>query len=659
MFSSPLQKMMTAILLAATVIGCGKGGSDDTSSTATDTGPTVDSDYDGWADFEDCDPNDPYTYPGADDIPYDGKDNDCCCEVEGEDSECCGDLVDWDGDGFIATNAGGDDCNDGNPNIYPGAAEVCYDGIDQDCMGDVDSDDCDGDGYDRYSDCDDENPEAYPGASEIWYDGEDGDCSGPSVSDYDQDYDGQDHEDYGGTDCDDTDPESKVGGTELWDTIDRDCDGKIDEMNQRDATGYWTGDVLVSDGFIGFGAGLLGDLDGDGFGDFAISGIGGETDSNGGVAYIVSGGQADGSFVDSAILEIDGTSNSYFGWDLAVIDDLNGDSYPELLVGAPAFNEARLYSGIDLMGPGPISEAVILSGGTFVGADVANIGDIDNDGYVEMSIGVGIVGEAYVEIFAGNQVGSSSGTFSSSIATISGSGVGGLTVGGLDYNGDGVVDMLMGEGAWSSEDGLPADGMTSVISGADIGGSMSTSNFPSLTGSSASGVGSFNGWLADVDNNGYDEVVVSAPFADNFKGAVYVVDGSVISGSQTAADVAMFTVNGSLANGYLKGADEGGYFDSDSSIDLVVSAVGDFIAYSQNVTQGETHVFFGHEIVAGGSVSASDSSVTFSTTEADSLWGYQVVGGDINSDGLDDLLITAPAATSYTGGAAIFLSGLE
>ena len=52
MFSSPLQKMMTAILLAATVIGCGKGGSDDTSSTATDTGPTVDSDYDGWYDLK-------------------------------------------------------------------------------------------------------------------------------------------------------------------------------------------------------------------------------------------------------------------------------------------------------------------------------------------------------------------------------------------------------------------------------------------------------------------------------------------------------------------------------------------------------------------------------------------------------------------------------
>jgi len=659
MYRLPSYKLIIAMFVVSAAVGCGKGGSDDSGSTNTDTGPTVDSDYDGWADFEDCDPDDPYTHPGADDIPYDGKDNDCCCEVEGEDSECCGDLVDWDGDGYIAVNAGGDDCNDGNPNIYPGAAEVCYDGIDQDCMGDEDTDDCDGDGWDRYSDCNDEDPNAYPGAEEVWYDGEDGDCSGPAVSDYDQDYDGQDHEDFGGTDCDDTDPESKVGGTELWDETDRDCDGKVDEMNQRDAPGYWTGNALVSDGFVGFGGGILGDLDGDGFGDYVISGIGGETDSNGGVAYIISGGQSGGDFVDSAILEIDGTSNSYFGWDLAVLDDLNGDLYPELLVGSPAYNEARLYSGVDLLGPGPISEAVTLSGGTFVGADVANLGDIDGDGYVEMSIGVGIVGAAYLEVFDGNQVNSANGTYSNSIATISGLGVGGFTVGGLDYNGDGILDILMGEGAWSSEDGSPSDGMTAVISGAEIGGSMNTADFPALTSSDAGGVGTFNGWLADVDGNGYDEIVVSAPFTNNYKGAVYVVDGSDISGSQVAADVAMFTVNGSVSNGYLKGADVGGYFDPDSSMDLVVSAVGDFVAYAQNVTQGETNVFFGPEVAAGGTVSASDSSVTFSMTEADSLWGYQTVGGDLNSDGLDDLLITAPAATSYTGGAAIFLSGLE
>ncbi len=40
--------------------------------------------------------------------------------------------IDNDGDGFIETQG---DCDDGNSGIYPGAAEECGDGIDQDCSG--------------------------------------------------------------------------------------------------------------------------------------------------------------------------------------------------------------------------------------------------------------------------------------------------------------------------------------------------------------------------------------------------------------------------------------------------------------------------------------------------------------------------------------------
>ena len=92
---------------------------------------------------DDCDDADPDTWPGAPDTPYDGVINDC---NNASDFDADGDGVDLD-----------EDCDDANSDINPDAVETSNDGVASDCDGEA-SFDGDGDGVVAEEDCDDADP---------------------------------------------------------------------------------------------------------------------------------------------------------------------------------------------------------------------------------------------------------------------------------------------------------------------------------------------------------------------------------------------------------------------------------------------------------------------------------------------------------------------
>lgn len=219
-----------------------------------DDGDT-DDDGDGYSEVAgDCDDANAEAHPFGIEV-NDGVDNDCdgCpdeldIDIDGDLWTECPTACDSDGDGDIdSADVACFDCNEGDADVNPVAVEIPYDGVDQNCNGDSDECDVDGDNYDADAtagpgcagpDCNDADEAVHPGVPEDPANGKDDDCD--DVIDIpDRDADGFTEAD---GDCMDLGEENGATPAEVtlskgvnpaaaevcFNQLDDDCDGWID-----------------------------------------------------------------------------------------------------------------------------------------------------------------------------------------------------------------------------------------------------------------------------------------------------------------------------------------------------------------------------------------------------------------------------------------------
>jgi len=189
------------------------------------------------------------------------------------------------------------------------------------------------------------------------------------------------------------------------------------------------------------------------------------------------------------------------------------------------------------------------------------------------------------------------------------------------------------------------------------------------SGFSVSGVGDFN-------NDGYADVIIGAPFAGasgHLAGSSYVVYGAPsglgpVQLLSTLAGPGGFSISGENALDRIGFAvSSAGDVNGDGFSDVIIGAPyanNNGFAYDRSQINGGAYVVIGH---------AANNVANMNLSALDGLNGFQIVGaaagdsagysvsaaGDVNGDGLGDVIVGAPLASTNNGqaGAAYVVFG--